>query len=126
MNVSGGTIARVSGTGGGSTVTISGGVCGGEFDAASGRVINVSGGAIVGSRFNALDGSAVHILDRGVTLSGVLADASFFDFDLDGFSSFRRDAFSPLAILTVTLVPTPGVASGLVLAGLVGVGRRRP
>ena len=46
------------------------------------------------------------ILDRNVTLSGLLEDGSAFRFDLNTSESSQNDFFSPNATLTVTLVAT--------------------
>ena len=129
VNISGGTVASVSRAHDGSVVNISGGTLGSNFDARSGSVINISGGSI-GDVFEAFDGSTVNlsgsafvldgvpmdnlvegqtftVLDRDVTLSGVLADGSAFSFDLN--SEVDRgvfiDQFEPGATLTVTLTP---------------------
>lgn len=65
------------------------------------------------------------IIDRDVTLSGLLADGSFFDFDLNTVQMPRADYFAPDSRITVTLVPTPGALPPLCLAGLMASRRRR-
>ncbi len=127
VNISGGTVGPLAKAFDSSVVNISGGTLGGNFDARSGSVINISGGSI-GDVFEAFDGSTVNlsgsafvldgapmdnlvegaaftIVDRDVTLSGVLADGTAFSFDLN--SDVDRgvfiDQFEPGATLTVTL-----------------------
>ena len=50
-------------------------------------------------------GDAFTIVNRNVTLSGLLADGSPFSFDLLTGNRFSREYFDPDATLTVTLVP---------------------
>jgi len=128
-------------------VNISGGNVGGRFDAESGSLVNISGGAFDGRRFDALSGSVVNIsggtfgegfkalsgsqvnlvgsnfvldgdplnslvvgeaftiVDRNVTLTGLLADGSAFSFDLmpSDFDNSDVNSFDSNATLTVTL-----------------------
>ena len=48
-------------------------------------------------------GEAFTINDRDVTLSGLLADGTPFEFDLNSTTNFFEDSFAPDATLTVTL-----------------------
>ncbi|MEM6553798.1 MAG: hypothetical protein AAF750_16895 [Planctomycetota bacterium] len=52
-------------------------------------------------------GEAFVITDRDVALTGVLADGSAFDFDLNSTFILSEDFFDVGATLTVTLVPEP-------------------
>jgi hypothetical protein len=126
VNISGGTIGGGFDANPGSTVNISGGAIGDQFSAASDSTITISGGSFVG-RFNAFAASNVNVTgteffldgveitgliagqprtvtERGVTLSGLLANIMPFSFDLNGAPVFGEDLFSADAMLTVTLV----------------------
>ena len=129
VNISGGSVGNDFNADSNSVVNISGGSVGDRFTADFGSQINISGGS-VGDRFEAiftsevnlfgrdflLDGvplddsltinTALTILDRNVTLSGLLEDGSAFRFDLNTSESSQNDFFSPNATLTVTLVAT--------------------
>ncbi|MEN0019391.1 MAG: hypothetical protein AAF747_00750 [Planctomycetota bacterium] len=151
VNISGGSVDAGFNANSGSTVHISGGAVGSDFDAFSGSKVNVSGGT-VGEMFAAFTDSTVNlfgtsffldgaeltelvlgeaftIADRDVTLTGILADGSAFDFDLNTSLTdsvvFGNDFFDTNAVLTVTLVPTPGAAAALVLGGFVAARRHR-
>lgn len=147
VNISGGTVGDGFDANPGSTVNISGGSVGGAFEAFSGSTVNISGGT-VGGGFDANSGSTVNlfgtsfildgveltnlvlgeaftITDRNVTLTGVLADGSVFDFDLFDSFVFPEDYFDTNASLTVTLVPTPGATGVLSLGCLLAMRRRR-
>ena len=141
VNISSGTVGFGFDAFNGSTVNISGGDVGTFFDAESGSTINISGGT-VGNNFTANDGSTVNIFgaeffldgeildelvldqaftifDRGqnLTLSGLLADGTPFDFNLNSSAFSLNDSFvsgSTLTVTLVTAVPEPG--SGLTLA----------
>lgn len=129
-------------------VNITGGTVGGFFTASSGTTVNISGGS-VGDHFEAdfestvnlfgtsffLDGveltnlafgTAFTIDARDVSLTGLLADGSAFDFDLNTSDSVLvGDIFEVGATLTVTLVPMPGSAGVLAIGGLFAARRRR-
>jgi len=127
VNISGGVVDGYFQAIGDSVVNISGGVVGDEFDACSGSVVNISGGSIgddfvasnsstvslFGTQFvlDALDITAsltlnvpLTIIDRDVTLSGLLANGSPFSFDLNSTVAASADYFDPGATLTVTLI----------------------
>ena len=146
VNISGGSVGAFSSTGGlGSVFNISGGSVGDFFLAFPDSVLNISGGTIgtleaaESSRVNLfgsdfiLDGvplddslainNAFTIVDRDVTLSGLLEDGSAFSFDLnsvpvgDFFSD--NDLFHSDATLTVTLVASNGLLGDVNLDGVV-------
>ena len=154
VNISGGTVGENFDALIGSTVNISGGTFE-NFDALLGSTVNISGGE-VGIDFDAFSGSTVNlfgtefflngslvdastlgepftIFDRGedVVLSGVFADGTLFDFDLNPnntlFSSL--DFFDSDSTLTITLVPVavpePGCGLTLATMSLVLLVRRR-
>ena len=130
VNISGGTVTSLLDAKLGSVVNISGGTVG-DFllSADGGSEVNISGGTVAGI-FNAFSFSEVNlvgsdfvlngqslnesltidtpftILDRDVTLSGLLADGSPFSFDLNSSRPTETvdDFFDPNATLTVTLV----------------------
>ena len=125
VNISGGTVSGKLGAFSGSVVNISGGTVSGRLDAESGSEVNISGGT-VDDVFDAESGSMVNLMgteflldgvlldslvageaftinDRDVTLSGLLADGTPFEFDLNSTTNFFEDSFAPDATLTVTL-----------------------
>jgi len=136
VNISGGNVAPFSLANSGSVVNISGGNVGNLFIANTGSEVNISGGAVpfgfralIGSEFNLFgsdfaidgvpidgltnDGDTLTIVDRGVFLSGVLADGSAFGFQLVVFGFFEDGFFDPEATVTVTLgSPVPEVILG--------------
>ena len=125
VNISGGTVGdRVSALEG-SEFNISGGSLGTLFFGAGGSIVNVTGGSFEGqvsissTEFNLsgsnfqLDGVAIPDLElgdpraipeRGVTLTGILADGTPFSFDLNDVFLFGEDFFNAVAGVTVTLV----------------------
>ena len=128
-------------------VHISGGSIGDRFRARERSVVNISGGTF-GNRFSAFSDSFVHLsvtelfLDNsfidlalgetltitqrgGAILTGTLADGSFFDFTLNETFLSGQDYFDTNAILTVTLVPAPGVAVTIALGSLLMIRRSR-
>jgi len=121
VNVSGGFLAIYNLV---ETGNEGGGNVGAGFSALSGSEVNVFGSDFV------LDGvplddsltinNAFTILDRDVTLSGLLADGSAFSFDLNSiFSSVNpSDPFELDATLTVTLV-ADGLSGDVNLDGVV-------
>ena len=111
VNISGGSVGNGVNIFNGGVLNISGGNFGVDFDAFSGSEVNLFGSDFV------LDGvlldnslttdDAFTIVDRNVTLSGLLADGSPFSFDLStAFVAFGDvdDRFEFDAALTVTLV----------------------
>ena len=127
-DISGGTI------GGGfsilpdSTVNISGGTFGDAYFARASSVTNLFGTSFfldgVELTDLVLDEEFV-ITDRDVTLSGTLADGSAFEFDLNSSDIAGEDFFFAGSSVTVTLVPAPGAAGALAIAGLFMARRRR-
>ena len=126
VNISGGTVNGLINALNFSTVNISGGSVTEGLRLTFGSVLNVSGGS-VGDTFEARNGSTMNllgsdfvldgvllddlvlgeaftILDRDVTLSGLLADGSPFSFDLDSVPTPTQFGFEPDATVTVTLV----------------------
>ncbi|MDB2687300.1 hypothetical protein N9Y42_08815 [Mariniblastus sp.] len=106
VNISGGTIGFLNASADRGTANISGGSVA-EFSAAFGAVVNLNGRNFVlnGVSLNDLNaGEAFTILDRDVTLSGLLADGTAFSFDLDRDTFPFRDPEGS-ATLTVTLTP---------------------
>ena len=117
----------------GSKVTITGGTIGADFAARRGGEVTISGGTI-GDGFRANNGSTVNLVglsfaldgedfgdeltlgqpftlhDRDVSLSGLLADGSQFNFELNSIFQSSEDFFSPGTTLTLRLVPEPGSA----------------
>ena len=155
VNISGGDVGVVFNANSGSTVNISGGGVGFGFNANSGSTVNISGGTF-GNNFQAFDGSTVNlfgtefflngslidastlgepftIFDRGedVVLSGVFADGTLFDFDLNSNNPFSSslDFFDPNSTLTITRVPVavpePGCGLTVATMSLVLLVRRR-
>ena len=132
VNISGGSVSFGFNAGAESVVNISGGRLTARlkrgFTAESTSEINISGGTI-DDRFLAEDGSVVNligsdfvldgillddliagesltIVDRDVTLSGLLTDGSAFSFDLNSASNIAsQDVFEAGSTLTVTLTP---------------------
>lgn len=124
--ISGGRIGNSFSANAGSEVIISGGEFGDAFTANTESEVMISGGTF-GSSFIALSNSEVNfygtdflldgtplqdlvlghisdILDRNVTLSGVLADGSPFSFYLDSLNLHAGHYFDSAAVLTVSLV----------------------
>ena len=123
--LSGGVVDNLISALSGSEVNISGGIVNEGLRVSDGSVLNISGGS-VGDTFEARDGSTVNlrgsdfvidgvalddlnlgevftILDRDVTLSGLLADGSAFSFELDSDPTPSQFGFESGATLTVTL-----------------------
>ena len=129
VNISGGNVADFFYAFSGSEVNISGGTIGDCLDAFSGSLVNISGGTF-GDNFRGQGGSEINlfgsdfvvdgvlldaslssgeaftILDREVTLSGLLVDGSPFSYDLNLVNGSNADFLSADATLTVTLVST--------------------
>lgn len=147
INVSGGLIDEFFTAASGGTANISGGTVGDTLIASSGSTVNISGGS-VGDHAYAASGSTVNlfglsffldgvefsglaldepfiIIDRDVTLSGLLADGSAFEFDLNSTFTSDRDSFQTGSTLTVTLVPAPGAAGVIAIGGILAARRRR-
>ena len=144
VNISGNGVGVFSEAFSGSEVNISGGFVGLGFVANSGSVVNFSGG-MVGAGFGAFSGSQVNvfgsdfvldgiplddrltinnaftILDRDVTLSGLLADGTEFSFVLNSVFTNANPGgtFEPGATLTVTLVASKGLLGDVNLDGVV-------
>ena len=133
VNISGGTVDGFFDARGGSVVNISGGSAGDVFDAFLGSEVNLFGSDFIldGVLLDDLVfGEAFTILDRDVTLSGLLADGSAFSFDLNSGPVFGQnvDIFSTGATLTVTSTSVPEPSSVVILllgCGLAGMRRVR-
>ena len=109
VNISGGSFGDGFDSGFGSVLNISGGSFGDDFDVSSGEV-NLFGGefALDGVPLEDLTmGEAFTIVDRGQTLSGLFADRSEFNFDLNVDNVLGGDFFDSDVTLTVTLVEVP-------------------
>ena len=128
VTISGGSIGHSLSAYDGSEMNISGGSLTSSFSAESGSIVNVRGGSFgsrifvyndsavnfFGSNFS-LDGillddlvagEAFEIVDRDVTLSGLLADGSEFSFNLNTVDEiFLSCIVDPAATLTVTFTP---------------------
>lgn len=115
VNISGGTIGKFIGARSDSVVNISGGTIGDSFFAQSGSEVNLfgTGFTLDGEEVTSLTrGEAFTVTDRGVTLAGLLADGSPFEFELASvFVPSVKDVFEDGATVTITLV------SGLSLLG---------
>lgn len=103
--IQGGNVGNGFDANNGSQVEIAGGMLGDSFGANSGSQINLSGTAffldgieLIGLPF----GVPQTIADRGVELSGTLADGSPFSFDLNSSVVPLEDFFASDALLTVT------------------------
>ena len=116
-------------------MNISGGSFADSFDARSGSTVN-----LFGTEFFLNDtlidastlGETITIFDRGddVILSGLFADGTRFDFELNSGAVFpnTRDSFDSGATLTITrvvAVPEPGCGLTLATMSLVLLVRRR-
>ena len=125
VNFRGGTVSGLEV--GVATLNISGGSIGSQFVASPGGVVNISGTEFF------LDGVLVDletslprvIDDRDAQLSGLLADGSFFEIDLNTSFVVFEDFFSPAATLTLILVPEPASAAVLLSGAFVGLLSRR-
>ena len=154
VTISGGSLMSLS-TQSGAVVNMSGGSVLDSIYASNGVVVNISGGnfihddfdrsikASAGSEINLfgteflIDGTRLHFLtlgeaftlvDRGALLSGVLADGSVFDLDLNSTQPATfSDYFEPGSTLTLTLVMVPAPASSVLLglAAVTALVRRR-
>jgi len=145
VNISGGTFGNDYLANLDSTTNISGGTISGDFISLTGTV-NIAGGTFDGD-FNAVGGEVnlfgteffldgVELTDlqpdrgfvireRGVTLSGLLADGSAFEFDVTDDLFSATDYFDPRTMVTVTLVPAPPASGAMALIGIAAVRRRR-
>ena len=126
VNISGGSVGAGFDAFGLSQIKISGGSVGDGFRALDESLVIISGGSI--GNFTAEDGSTVSllgsdfaidgvlmddlvpgqpftILDRDMTLSGLLEDGSAFSFDLNSESAPAQDSFESGATLIVKLPP---------------------
>ncbi len=110
VNISGGTVSGFFVADPGSVVNIRGGSVGDVFRAYSGSVINLFGRDFVLDGVSLDDtltiGDAFTIVDRNVTLTGLLVDGSAFSYDLKGsrFGPNVLDFFESGSTLTVTVV----------------------
>ena len=111
------------------SVNISGGEVGSGFDAFNGSTVNILGSVFLldGLELDFLElGQAFTILDRDVTLSGLLANGESFSFDLNSSFSDPQDFFAPDATLTLTLaVPEPSSTAFIAIVLAMGFARRR-
>ena len=106
VNISGGTVNEGLRVLDGSVLNISGGSVGDTFEARDGSTVNLRGSDFVldGVALDDLNlGEVFTILDRDVTLSGLLADGSAFSFELDSAPTPAQFGFESGATLTVTL-----------------------
>ena len=133
VNFNGGTFSSTRSSFGG-TVNIFGGSFEGEFDALNNSAINLFGSEFFldGVLLDTFDiGESLVITDRNRLLSGLLADGSEFEFELnDSFSNNEGDFFASGSTLTLTLlesnaVPEPSGTVVLALAGLTLLQRRK-
>ena len=119
----------------GGTVNIFGGSFGVDFDARSGSTVNIFGTEFFLNE-SLIDastlGEAFTIFDRGedLTLSGLLADGTPFEFNLNPNNTFpfTRDLFesgSTLTITRVSSVPEPGCGLTLATMSILLLSRRR-
>ena len=137
VNISGGEFGNFFEVQDGGTVNISGGIFGDSFDARSGSFVNLFGTEFFlnGSLIDASSlGEPFAIFDRGedVVLSGVFADGTLFDFDLNSNSSpifSSLDFFASDSTLTITRVPVavpePGCGLAMATMSIVLLVRRR-
>lgn len=130
-NISGGLIHSSMLVGAGGKVNVSGGAGFDAFKTREGSHVNLIGRdfKIDGVPIAGLaSGVATTINDRRVTLSGVFADGSPFDFQLNVTDFLLQDYFRRDALLSVTLVPEPTSLATLAIPVGVGVAlrRRRP
>ena len=93
----------------GGTANISGGIFGDSFYARSGSFVNLFGTefSINDSLIGDLEiGETITISDRGddVILSGLFADGTRFDFELNSLFSSTRDSFDSGSTLTITRI----------------------
>ena len=127
INVAGGEVVLGFAAFSGATINISGGTVGDFFTAQSGSTVNlfVNDAAVGGVELGLSLGDAVEIAQRGgALLEATLADGSSFELVLDP-SDPNGDIVASDAMLTVTLVPTPGAAGVLGLACLAALWGRR-
>jgi hypothetical protein len=126
VDINGGTVGMDFKAMLGAVVNVNGGQIDREFAIYDDSEVNIRGGSFFNG-FKAYPGSAVNLFvrefsingvevddlalhepnlvtDRNVTISGILADGTDFDFDLRTRSEMSRDFFSPLAKLSVTMV----------------------
>ncbi|MGP1308664.1 MAG: beta strand repeat-containing protein [Phycisphaerales bacterium] len=105
VNITGGAVGAGVDAFNGSTVNISGGAIGDDFDAMIGSTINLFGTSFLLDGVELTDlvfGEAFTITTRDVTLSGLLADGSAFEFDLNSTNAAGADFFSTGATITVS------------------------
>jgi hypothetical protein len=108
VNIAGGSIGTSFDAFVGSTTNVSGGTIGIDFDADSGSVVNIFGKqfSIAGTDITATlaENMPFTVADRNVTLSGILADGTPFDFFLNSTNLSSTDYFHTGATLSITLV----------------------
>jgi len=100
----------------GRTLDYSGGVIGDALQARAGSLVNIRGSQFFldGVELNLTAGEELILTQRNVTLTGLLADGSSFEFDLHSQVG-QGDYFSPEATLAVMLVPEPHDAATLAI-----------
>ena len=135
VNILGGEFGEFFEVQDGGTANISGGIFGDSFDARSGSFVNLFATefSINDSLISELEiGETITIFDRGddLILSGLFADGTRFDFELNSSTVFSntRDSFDSGATLTITrvvAVPEPGCGLTLATMSLVLLVRRR-
>jgi hypothetical protein len=109
MNIAGGSVGSGFDALPSSTTNISGGIIGVDFDADSGSTVNIFGSQFtlggIDITASLAEDMPFTITDRNVTLAGILADGTPFDFLLNSSNlQFNRDYFHAGATLTITLV----------------------
>lgn len=111
-----------------SSVGISGGLFGGVSFAGADTIFDLIGTEFFlnGEQIFLESDEILTILDRDVTLSGVLLDGSAFSFDLNSVEVEGFDFFDPAATVRISLsVPAPMSFTPLCIAGLLASKRRR-
>ena len=135
VNILGGEFGEFFEVQDGGTANISGGIFGDSFDARSGSFVNLFATefSINDSLISELEiGETITIFDRGddLILSGLFADGTRFDFELNFKAIFSntRDSFNSDSTLTITriaAVPEPGCGLTLATMSIVLLVRRR-
>ncbi len=128
VNVTGGNVVGNFLANRDSTVNISGGSFGGTFKVQATGAVNLTGSSFILDGVDLTPGLTpgvpVTITAREVALEGTFADHTPFNFDLNPFGQVvTPHFFSPLATLTISLVPEPGALVLLGAGALAVLGR---